>query len=162
MKKPSARSPRFYATFFLCKTKQIKRFCYLIKWHGNRMLLLSSATSPDDNRIRWKSHHANACVPDNCNLHFSLPFLSQRTSVTLEDFVGACLARVWQRAREKERRKKKKTPTLLNDLMFCLLQHFGVINSMQSFSLTIVSPLVVLKANGPNSSTFQLNSWFFK
>lgn len=53
MKKVSERDVcRFYA-----KRKRIKRFCYLIKWHGKSMLTL---TFTDGNRVCRKSHHANA------------------------------------------------------------------------------------------------------
>lgn len=49
----TARPPARHVCAFLCKTKQIKRFCYLIKWHDNRTLLLPST---DDNRIHVENH----------------------------------------------------------------------------------------------------------
>lgn len=124
MKKVSERDVcRFYA-----KRKRIKRFCYLIKWHGKSMLTL---TFTNGNRVCRKSHHANAttaiCI-FRCLFFSHWKFLLPFTFAALKG--------------------RTQHEVIKNSMgMICSVfvgpQCFRVINPRQSFTLTIVSPLVM-------------------
>lgn len=116
---------------FLCKMKQIKRFCYLIKWHGNS----STLTLVPFTLIVYISKITPTC--DNCNLHFCLLFYHQTNFGYLK--IHSTLT---VNGEQTDTDKKKIVSRMICTVSF-LLHHFRIINPRQSFSLTIVSPLVV-------------------
>lgn len=140
--------------FFSCiKTKQIKRFCYLIKWHGVTIATTTTTTgvfaaeahstsllvrfiSPSRNCLQYTENHANANATNDCNLHFCCLF-SRRQKLFLHH----------QLVLLGFRGKKKKEQSWVICSVFCRLQrqqqqYVDVINPRQSFSLTIVSSLL--------------------
>lgn len=124
----------FFGAFFSHmqnEMKQIKRLCYLIKWHGNNNNNGSSIT-PTCDPWTWyhlngsrKSHHANAL---QSQFAFSLPFLSQHIYLrTCCLFVYLSVSSEWF--------VRFVSPPIVQD---------RVINPKEPSTLTIVSLLVVL------------------
>lgn len=122
---------------FLCKRKQIKRFCYLIKWHGNStpaLVHIHRATVI----VCRKSHQANA--PEiQLQFAFLLTVLTPTNFLVTLTLESKSLSQVG--GTENNEREKKS----MNDL-FGVASSYSILKSLiqdKSFLLTIVSPLVV-------------------